>query len=200
MITVNSQEAVFYIENIDIDIGVDSADINAPKHNIAFIGDYTACSLLAGRAVKTQKIDYDESIYSMFDLPHNKSNYVAYWVKENHLVFKDNTTHYVIVHNDYRKVLDIRRSIMLADNSEGLIPVLLNETESESNRLIEPKIQIVKYDDADGLLDEQRLLKETDWEVVKQLEILLLSDTDLGRYRAELRKVVNEKQVWSDTK
>ncbi|MCT8876672.1 hypothetical protein [Shewanella xiamenensis] len=88
MITVNSQEAVFYIENIKNDIET-LHDTPQEKQNIAFIGDYTACSLLAGRAIKTQKIDYDESIYSMFDLPHNESNYTAYWVKENHLVFKD---------------------------------------------------------------------------------------------------------------
>ncbi|MDT3334131.1 hypothetical protein Q4Q49_02385 [Shewanella sp. SP1S1-7] len=181
MITVNSQEAVFYIENIDTEL-----DTLTGTQNIAFIGDYTACSLLAGRAIKTQKLDYDESIYSNFDLPHNESNYVCYWVKENHLVFKDNTTHYVIVHNDYMKVLDIRRHIVRSGDIEAL------PTEEVENSY---KIQVVKYDDADGLLDEQRLLKETDWEVVKQLELLLLRDTDLGKYRAELRQIVNDKQV-----
>ncbi|MCT8877411.1 hypothetical protein, partial [Shewanella xiamenensis] len=111
---------------------------------------------------------------------------------------EDNTTHYVIVHNDYRKILDIRRHIVLAGNTETLIPTITENTENTETTADtdnQPTIQIVKYDDADGLLDEQRLLQETDWEVVKQLELLLLGDTDLGRYRAELRKVVNEKQV-----
>lgn len=186
MIQEKTQEAPYTIEYI-----IQNQDLHQYQHlnpnqyinpemksRIAFIGDYRACSLLAGRAIKTHRIDYDSNISSEFDLPHSDSMYECYWVKENQMLFENNTVSYVIVHDDHVKILEIRREI-------------LKQLEVDIDN--EPIIQIAKIDQADGISEEQRLLKATDWEVVKQLELMLLAQTDLGKYRAALRASINSR-------
>lgn len=173
MIQEKTQEAPYNLEYIN------QKPTPEIKSHIAFIGSYTECSLLAGRAIKTHKIDYDSNIAREFDLPHYDSQFICYWVKENQMLFEDNTVSYVIVHDDNARILEIRREILKQ----------LKESTTED----EPVIQIAKLEGADGLSNEQKLLNQTDWEVVKQLELMLLAQTDLGRQRAALRAIINSR-------
>lgn len=179
MIQEKTQEAPYTIEYIN------QKPTPEIKSHIAFIGSYTECSLLAGRAIKTHRIDYDSSIAREFDLPHYDSQFICYWVKENQMLFEDNTVTYVIVHDDNARILEIRRE---------LLKQLKESTAEGEGEYEEPIIQISKLEGADGLSNEQKLLNQTDWAVVKQLELLLLSDTDLGKYRAALRKQIKESE------
>ena len=193
MIQEKTQEAPYEIEYITRNQDLNQyqhlnpdQDINPEmKSRIAFIGDYKACSLLAGRAIKTHRIDYESSISSEFDLPHYDSKYECYWVRENQIAFLNNTVSYVIVHDDHIRILEIRREVLKQIKESN------NETTTDEYE--EPIIQVAKIDQADGISEEQRLLAATDWAVVKQLELMLLAQTDLGKYRAALRASINSR-------
>lgn len=177
MITQVSQEDKFTLTYIT------THGVPDKKQKIAFIGDYTACCMLIARAVKTHMIDYSYTITDHFILPHYISPIECYWLPADKLLFRDDTVSYVIVGDDGMSILDTRKEIIniLKDNiGDG--------------KFVEPIIQIAKANTASGISEEQRMLSATDWEVVKQLEILLLSDTELGKARAKLREMINSKK------